>query len=131
MALMVGGKISHSFSWRRKWEIDFVRLLLGFTTQLEEVIFNRMTEDQMKLCTVEHSVTKSIGKRMTRILRHRTKFQFEMDSKGGIPLNLLLDNLWGRQSPIDQHADGRIFASLLNGNDNQRFFVYIYLSDEW
>ena len=131
MALMVGDKISHSFSWRRKWEIDFVRFLLGFTTQREEVEFNRMSEDQQKLRTVEHSVTKLIGKGMTSILRHRTKFQYEMDSKGAIPLNLLLDNLWGRQSPIDQHADGRIFASLLNGNDKQRFFVDIYLSDTW
>ena len=131
MALMVGDKISHSFSWRRKWEIDFVRFLLGFTTQREEVEFSRMTEDQMKLCTVEHSVTKLIGKGMTNILHHRTWFKDEMDAKGAIPMNLLLDNLRGRQSPTDQCAAGRIFASLLNGNDKQRFYVDIYLSDVW
>ena len=123
---------SHSFSWRRKWEIDFVRFLLGFTTQREEVEFSRMTEDQMKLRTVEHSVTKLIRKGMTNILRHRGHwFKDEMDAKGAIPMNLLLDNLRGRQSPTDQCAAGRIFASLLNGNDKQRFYVDIYLSEVW
>ena len=34
-------------------------------------------------------------------------------------------------SPLDQHADGRILASLLNGNDKQRFFIDIYLHDTW
>ena len=90
-----------------------------------------MTEDQMKLCTVEHSVTKLIGKGMTNIPRHRTWFKDEMAAKEAIPMNLLLDNLRGRQSPTDQCAAGRIFASLLNGNDKQRFYVDIYLSDVW
>ena len=57
--------------------------------------------------------------------------KYEMDAKGAIPLDLLLGNLRGNVSPVDQHAAGRIFASLLNGNDEQRFFVDIYLSDTW
>ena len=123
IALMVGERLSNSLSRRRHWEIDFVLFLLGFTTALEEGDFNKMTQDQNRLCTVDYSVTKLMGKAMTSILRHKTKFKYEMDAKEAIPLNTLLDNLWNNVSPLDQHPDGRIFASLLNGNDKQRFFI--------
>lgn len=34
-------------------------------------------------------------------------------------------------NPLVQHADGRVFASYLNGNNKQRFFVEIHLHDTW
>ena len=114
LALMVGEKISKSFSWRRHWEIDFVRFLLGYTTELEERSFNYMSQGQNKLCSVEQSVTKLMGKSMTSLLRHNKKFKHVLDDKGATPLNFLLDQLNHRRhvDPLVQHADGRIFASL-------------------
>ena len=43
----------------------------------------------------------------------------------------LFDALYPGSNPLIQHADGRIFAAMLNGNDKQRFFVDIYLYDTW
>ena len=118
---------------RRHWEIDFVRFLLGYTTALEERSFNYMSQGQNKLCSVEQSVTKLMGKSMTSLLGHNKKFKHVLDNKGAMPLNFLLDQLSHRRhvDPLVQHADGRIFASLLNGNDKQRLYVDIYWYDTW
>ncbi len=117
IALMVGDKLAHKFSFRR--EVDFVRFILGFTTALEERDFNKQT--------------KIMGKAFTGILRHNSNYKYQMDQKGALPLNFLLDLLKYRRhvNPLEQHADGRLFATFLNGNDKQRFFVDIYLNNDW
>ena len=131
LSLMTGSKMSYN-SARVNWEIDLVRFLLGFTTQQEEVEFNKFVIDQNKLCNVEDSVTKLIGKGMTRILRHESskrKFRDDIDEKGALPLHILLSNLWNTQNPFHQCKVGRLFAAMLVGNDKQRFYVDIYLSN--
>ena len=134
LSLMTGSKMSYDHNPCCLWEIDFVRFLLGFTTQQEEVQFNKLVQDQTKLCSVDNSITKLIGKGMTRILRHdgaSRKLKNEMDSKGALPLDILLDNLWGKQSPYHQCKVGHLFAAMLTGNDKQRFYVDIYLGNSW
>ena len=134
LSLMTGSKMSYDHNPRCLWEIDFVRFLLGFTTQQEEVQFNKLVQDQTKLCSVDNSITKLIGKGMTRVLRHggtTRKIRDEMNSKGALPLDILLDNLWGKASSYQQCKVGHLFAAMLTGNDKQRFYVDIYLADKW
>ena len=133
IALMVGDKLARKFSFRRYWEVDFVRFILGFTTALVERDFNKQTQDQNRLCSHPHSVTKIMGKAFTGILRHNSNYKYQMDQKGALPLNFLLDLLKYRSyvNPLEQHADGRLFATFWNGNDKQRFFVDIYLNNDW
>ena len=134
LSLMTGSKISYDHNHRILWEIDFVRFLLGFTTQNEEAQFNKLVMDQTKLCSVDNSITKLIGQGMTRILRHEgssRKIRVEMDRKGAIPLDVLLDNLHGKQNPYHQCQVGRVFAAMMRGNDKQRFYVDIYLGRTW
>ena len=41
----------------------------------------------------------------------------------------LLGALYAGANPLHQHADGRIFAAMISGNDKQRFFVDICMYD--
>ena len=131
LALMCSDRLSTKFSLRRNWEVGFVRFLLGFTTSEEEQQFNTLTKDHYNMCSVEHSITKKIGKAMTAVLRHGTKWRNIADSKGAIPLVNLLDDINHNANPLTHHAAGRIFAAMINGNDKQRFFVDIYMYDTW
>ena len=131
LALMCSDRLSTKFSLRRNWEVDFVRFLLGFTTFEEEQQFNTLTKDHYNMCSVEHSMTKKIGKAMTAVLRHGTKWRNIADSKGAIPLVNLLDDIHHNANPLTHHAAGRIFAAMINGNDKQRFFVDVYMYDTW
>ena len=134
LSLMTGSRMSYEHNHRCLWEIDFVRFLLGFTTQQEEVQFNKIVQDQLKLCNVDNSITKLIGKGMTKILRHggtSRRIRDEMNHKGALPFDVLLDNLWGKCSPYHQCKVGHLFAAMLVGNDKQRFYVDIYLADSW
>ncbi len=132
LALLTGDKLEGNKNARCQWEIDFVRFLLGFTTQKEEAEFNRMTLDHERLCESPGSVTQNIGKGLTRLLRHTTsKFKDEMNQRGAVPMHLLFDQLRSQQNPLQQHATGRVFAAMLCGNDKQRFFVDIKLSNSW
>ena len=133
LALMCSDRLSTKFSLClcRNWEVDFVRFLLGFTTSEEEQQFNTLTKDHYNMCSVEHSITKNIGKAMTAVLRHGTKWRNIADSKGAIPLVNLLDDINHNANPLTHHAAGRIFAAMINGNDKQRFFVDIYMYDTW
>ena len=117
-------------SLRRNWEVDFVRFLLGFTT-FEEQSFNTLTMDHNKMCSDERSIAKKIGKAMTAVLRHGTKWNNIADKKGAIPMVSLLDALSSSSNPLTHHATGRIFAALINGNDKQRFFVDLYMYGAW
>ena len=131
LALMCSDRLSTKFSLRRNWEVEFVRFLLGFTTFEEEQQFNTLTKDHYNMCSVEHSMTKKIGKAMTAVLRHGTKWRNIADSKGAIPLVNLLDDIHHNANPLTHHAAGRIFAAMINGNDKQRFFVDVYMYDTW
>ena len=131
LALMCSDRLSTKFSLRRNWEVDFVRFLLGFTTFEEEQDFNTLTKDHYNMCSVEHSITKKIGKAMTAVLRHGTKWNNIADNKGAIPLANLLDDIHHNANPLTHHAAGRIFAAMINGNDKQRFFVDVYMYDTW
>ena len=53
------------------------------------------------------------------------------DKKGAIPMVNLLDALHHNTNPLTHHAAGRIFAAMINGNDKQRFFVDVYMYDNW
>ena len=81
IALMCSERMSTRFSLRRNWEVDFVRFLLGYTTFDEEQSFNTLTMDHNKMCSNEHSITKKIGKAMTAVLRHGTKWNNIADKK--------------------------------------------------
>ena len=129
LALMCSDRLSTKFSLPRNWEVDFVRFLLGFTTFEEEQDFNTLTKDHFNMCSVEHSITKKIGKAMTAVLRHGTKWKNIADNKGAIPLANLLDDIHRNANPLTHHAAGRIFAAMINGNDKQRFFVDVYMYD--
>ena len=129
IALMCSERIAKGFNHRRKWEIDCVRFLLGFTTAREEIDFGKLTQDHLTLCNEKYSVRKKIGKAMTAVLRHQHKA--EMDQKGALPMSVLFGELSNSSNPLVQRADGRIFAAMLNGNDKQRFYVDIYLYDTW
>ena len=131
IALMCSERMSAHFSLRRNWEVGFVRFLLGFTTSEEEQQFNTLTKDHYNMCSVEHSITKKIGKAMTAVLRHGTKWKNIADSKGAIPLVNLLDDINYNANPLTHHAAGRIFAAMINGNDKQRFFIAAYMYDTW
>ena len=131
IALMCSDRLACRFSARRNWEVDFVRFLLGFTTAAEEQSFNSLTMDHNNMCSDSRSVTKKIGKVMTATLRHGTKHKNIADSKGAIPMVNLFDDLYPAANPLVQRADGRIFAAMINGNDKQRFFVDIYLYNDW
>ena len=130
LALMCSERMSSKFSLRRNWEVDFVRFLLGFTTFDEEQSFNTLTRDHYNMCNIE-SVTKRIGKAMTAVLRHSTRWSSIADRKGAIPMVDLLDALHHNTNPLTHHAAGRIFAAMINGNDKQRFFVDVYMYDTW
>ena len=130
LALMCSERMSSKFSLRRNWEVDFVRFLLGFTTFDEEQSFNTLTRDHYNMCNIE-SVTKRIGKAMTAVLRHSTRWSSIADRKGAIPMVNLLDALHHNTNPLTHHAAGRIFAAMINGNDKQRFFVDVYMYDTW
>ena len=130
IALMCSDRLSTRFSLRRNWEVDFVRFL-GYTTFEEEQSFNTLTMDHNRLCSDEYSVTKKIGKAMTAVLRHGTKWKNVAGKKGEIPMVDLLDALHPSSNPLTQHATGRIFAALINGNDKQRFFFDLYMYDTW
>ena len=84
-----------------------------------------------KMCSDERSITKKIGKAMTAVLRHGTKWNNIADKKGAIPLVSLLDALHHSSNPLTHHAAGRIFAAMINGNDKQRFFIDVYMYDTW
>ena len=131
IALMCSDRLSCRFSMRRNWEVDFVRFLLGYTTFAEEQSFNSLTMDHNEMRGDDRSITKKIGKASTATLRHGTKWKNVADEKGAIPMVSLLDALSPGSNPLTQHADGRIFAALINGNDKQRFFVDIYMYDTW
>ena len=81
--------------------------------------------------SIEHSITKKIGKAMTAVLRHGTKWNNIADKKGAIPMVSLLDALHHNSNPLTHHAAGRIFAAMINGNDKQRFFIDVYMYDTW
>ena len=130
LALMCSERMSSKFSLRRNWEVDFVRFLLGFTTFDEEQSFNTLTRDHYNMCNIE-SITKRIGKAMTAVLRHSTRWSSIADRKGAIPMVNLLDALHHNTNPLTHHAAGRIFAAMINGNDKQRFFVDVYMYDNW
>ena len=83
------------------------------------------------MCNIEHSITKKIGKAMTAVLRHSTRWSGIADKKGAIPMVNLLDALHHNTNPLTHHAAGRIFAAMINGNDKQRFFVDVYMYDTW
>ena len=131
LALMCSERMSTKFSLRRNWEVDFVRSLLGYTTFDEEQSFNTLTLDHYKMCSDERSITKKIGKAMTAVLRHGTKWNNIADKKGAIPMVSLLDALHHSSNPLTHHAAGRIFAAMINGNDKQRFFIDVYMYDTW
>ena len=131
LALMCSERMSTRFSLRRNWEVDFVRFLLGYTTFEEVQSFNTLTMDHYKMCSDERSITKKIGKAMTAVLRHGTKWNDIADKKGAIPLVSLLDALNRNSNPLTHHAAGRIFAAMINGNDKQRFFIDVYMYDTW
>ena len=131
IALMCSERMSTRFSLRRNWEVDFVRFLLGYTTFDEEQSFNTLTMDHNRMCNDERSITKKIGKAMTAVLRHGTKWNNIAAKKGAIPMVNLLDSLSSGSNPLTHHATGRIFAALINGNDKQRFFVDLYMYDTW
>ena len=82
------------------------------------------------MCNIE-SITKRIGKAMTAVLRHSTRWSSIADRKGAIPMVNLLDALHHNTNPLTHHAAGRIFAAMINGNDKQRFFVDVYMYDTW
>ena len=112
IAIMCADRVACKFTLRRKWEIDFVRFLLGFTTWAEERAFNSQTMGHNKMCSDQNSITKKIGKAMTAVLRHGGRNKKYADAKGAIPLVSLLDELSPGSSPLTHHADGRIFAAM-------------------
>ena len=117
------------FGFYRKWEADFIRHMLGFTTFLEEKEFNDATQNCFKMCDVDNSLQVKMGKRFTALLRH--KLDKYMYPNGTVALNVLFDRLNRDVNPTNQYQQGRGFASFLNGNNKQRFFLEIYVSDEW
>ena len=119
IALMCSERMSTRFSLRRNWEVDFVRFLLGYTTFDEEQSFNTLSMDHNRMCSDERSITKKIGKAMTAVLRHGTKWKNIADKKGAIPMVTLLDALSTGSNPLTHHATGRIFAAMINGNDKE------------
>ena len=113
LALMCSDRLSTKFNLRRNWEVDFVRFLLGSITFEEEQQFNTLTKDHYNMCSVNDSMTKKIGKAMTAVLRHGTKWKNIADSKGAIPLVNLLDDINYNANPLTHHAAGRIFAAMM------------------
>ena len=81
------------------------------------------------MCDVHDSLQVKMGKRFTALLRHGLKSH--MYQNGAVALNTLLDHLWNDVNPKVQYEEGRIFAAFLNGNNKQRFFIEVYLNDEW
>lgn len=61
------------------------------------------------------------------LLRHGAQLKDKMLPNGGVVLGRSFDCLGNRVSPLQQFTDGRLFASFLNGNNKQRFFVELAL----
>lgn len=72
-----------------------------------------------------------MGKVFTSQLRHGEILAGEMLPNGTVPLGRLFDILGHHVHPIEQFADGRLFASFLKGNNKQRFFVNPVLRESW
>ena len=90
---------------------DFVRFCLVFAIALEERQFNSIAQDQTRLCGVDFSAAKMMGKAFTSVLRHKQKYAGEMNENGALPLNTLLDSLGNDVSPLCQQDPGRVFAA--------------------
>ena len=79
------------FGFYRKWEADFVRHMLGFTTFVEEKEFNDDTQRCWNMCNVRDSLQVKMGKKFTELLRHGLeKYMYQ---NGTVALNVLLDRL--------------------------------------
>ena len=129
IALMVGDKLSHRLSWCRHWEQ--ILFVFALVLQQEERQFNSIAQDETRLCGVDYSAVKMMGKAFTSVLRHKQKYAGEMNENAALPLNTLLDSLGNDVSPLCQQDPGRVFAAFLCGNDKQRFFLDIYSNDTW
>ena len=109
IALMVG---DHFFtSWvlvNTGKQILFVFFLVLPQDVKKEVSI--LCRDQTRLFPVENSATKLMGYSFTSMLRDDSTYANEMNERGALPLNTLLDNLGNRVNPLSEHADGRIFA---------------------
>ena len=54
-----------------------------------------------------------------------------MYDNGSVALSTLFDHVYNDVNPIVQFSKGRGFSSFLNGNNKQRFFVEVYVNNEW
>ena len=77
------------------------------------------------------SLTQSIGKKFTSLLRHDSTLETEMYSNGSVEMRRLFDCLGKNVHPWRQFIDVRLFASFSNGNNKQRFFVEVVLRERW
>ena len=75
-------------------------------------------------------MTKMMGKAFTSILRHNPRYAREMNERGELPLNTLLDSLGNSVNPLRQHAGGGIFAAFIIGNNKQNC-LDVCLHDTW
>ena len=130
-AFMLGDFLNSKIGNRLHWEADFTRFCLGFVTALEERQFNEMSQDNRRLCEVRHSVTQQIEKAFTGKLRHGHGLSKQTASRDAVPMNDLFDRLPGRTNPRVQHMLGNFLAAFLQGNNKARFFVDIFLHDDW
>ena len=128
LSLIVG---DDRFGERKQWKADFLRPFLGFTNLDKEKAFNKISEDQYKLCSYNGSLTQTIGKKFTSLLRHDSPLKTDMYANGAVAMRLLFDRLGNHVHPWQQFNPGRLFASFLKGYNKQRFFIEVVLREKW
>ena len=131
IALIFGEEQKYQFGKYKLWEADFLRHLLGHTTAEDERIFNEKRQENFRLCDVPRSLQMRMGKRFTALLRHGSTLKDEMYSNGTVDMHRLFDCCRSDVNPLQQYAEGRSFAAFLQGNNKQRYFVEVYLNENW
>ena len=133
VALIVGEEQGYRFGQYKQWEADFLRHLLGHTSFEEEQAFNEKSQENFRFCDVSRSLQMRVGKKFTSLLRHGRLLahEHEMYPNGAVDMYRVFDCCGNDVNPLQQFTEGRQFAAFLQGNNKQRFFIEVYLNENW
>lgn len=131
ISLIVGREQGYRFGYYKQWEADFLRFMLGYTTLEEEGIFNEQCQLNNACCAQHNSLQMRMGKKFPALLRHQSPLKDEMYPNGAVDLHRFYDHLSNSSNPTRQFQEGRQFAAFIEGNNKQRYFIELYLNENW
>ena len=129
--ILFWGSEHREFDVAIHWLAEFLKYLLGYTTQEEEDWFDaECSRFYVDLTGPRRSSNLlSCSKALSAVLRHNRKTYLFIPS-GSMNISDLLDHLEGN-NPKQYALSGAQFAALLLCNNKQRFFVEIFMQWEW